>query len=606
MIPKRVESLRNLMKQEQVQAVLVPSTDAHASEYVPECWKRRQWISGCTGSAGDVVVTTTKGGLWTDGRYYLQAEEQLKGSGIDLFRVGMPDVPKLEDWIADELEGGGYLGIDPKLVSIDRAGAIEKALKAKSVDIKYISGNLVDEIWKDQPDPSLDPVLVLEQEYTGRSVSDKLNVIREKLKEKDCGVHILAALDTIAWTFNLRGTDIDFNPLFISYAIITLNEAHLFVDLRKITDEVRDGLGEDVVLHEYKEIEDFVRGLGVSNILEGHIWIDPGTTNQWIMLLLGTNVKVHKERSPVTDLKSVKNDVELEGIREAHAQDGVAMVRFLKWLEEEVQSGTSKVTELSAAAKLEEFRRKGKNLVGLSFTTISGYADHGAIIHYGPTEETDAVLKPEGIYLVDSGGQYRNGTTDITRTVTLGPPTDEQREMFTRVLKGHIGLAMLKFPKGWCGRQVEFPARKALWDVGRNYNHGTGHGIGHYLNVHEGPMSISPRDVGIPLRVGNVISNEPGYYKAGEYGIRIENVVVVRKIEAGELNAPNEDEDAPEMLGFETITLCPIDLSLVEKEFMTGEEIQWLNDYHAQVLDVLAPHLDEEHVKWLREKTKAI
>ena len=582
------------MDREGIAAYLIPSTDAHHSEYLPDCWKRREWISGFTGSAGDVAITSIKGGLWTDGRYFLQAEQQLEGSGIDLFRMGMPDVPTLEEWSARELPKGDQFGMDPKLISVESAIKLRKVLSVHGVEITYISSNLVDEIWKDQPSPSKDPIKVIDVTYTGEDVAGKLARIRDEMMKKSCHAHILGALDTIAWTFNLRGKDIAFNPLFISYSIITDDKAHLFVDIEKVTTQMRDALGDLVTLHPYNDIVIYLKTLGSSG---KQIWIDPATTNQWIILNLGEDARIHKQRSMITDFKSVKNDVEIAGFRKAHVQDGIAMVRFLKWLGEMVPSGT--VTELTAAAQLEEFRRMGENLVGLSFTTISGFREHGAIIHYSATPDTDVSLEPDGIYLVDSGGQYLDGTTDITRTVTLGNPTSEQKEMFTRVLKGHIGLSLLKFPKGFCGRQIELPARKPLWDVGKNYNHGTGHGIGSHLNVHEGPMSISPRDVGIPLLAGNVLSNEPGYYKEGEFGIRIENLVVVIKDE--ELSS-----EEMEMLGFDTITLCPIDLDLVDHHLLDKDERTWLNDYHARVYDTLSPHLDEGHQKWLKERTRAI
>lgn len=598
MIARRVASLRALMEREGIHAYLVPSTDPHHSEYLPECWKRRQWISGFTGSAGDVVIAMDKAGLWTDGRYFLQAEEQLRGSGIELHKMGIPGAQKLEDWIASELDEGQKLGVDPKLLSVDSARDMEKTLKERGIVLEYLESNLVDELWDDRPPASDSPIETLDVTFTGESVADKLSRVREKFGERGCDAHILAALDTIAWTFNLRGKDIDYNPLFISYAVITREDAHLFVNPGKVTPEMRRVLGDLVTLHRYDEIGDFLRGIRRTDRSRQRIWIDPATTNTWIMLMLGEDVKVHKERSPVTDFKSVKNEVEIRGFRGAHVQDGIAMVRFFKWLEETVPSG--KVTENSAAGKLEEFRRMGEYFVGLSFNTISGYAGHGAIIHYDPAQaETETSLAPDGLYLVDSGGQYLNGTTDITRTITLGSPTQEQREMFTRVLKGHIDLSLTRFPAGFCGRQIEFPARKSLWDAGKNYNHGTGHGIGHYLNVHEGPMSISPRDTGVPLKPGNVMSNEPGYYKEGEYGIRIENLVVV--IEDEELSS-----EETEMLGFETLTICPIDLRLVDPSIMTQEEITWLNDYHRFVYDSLAPHLDEGHRGWLERETRGI
>jgi len=582
------------MKRENIQAYMIPSTDPHHSEYLPECWKRREWISGFTGSAGDVVITMDKGGLWTDGRYFIQAEKQLQGSGIDLHKMGIPKAQKLEEWIIQELKEGESMGVDPKVLSVESSRKLSKALEERGITLRYIQDNLIDELWKDRPSPSTDPVITLDIQYTGASHQEKINRLREKMGEKDCRAHILCGLDTIAWTFNLRGTDIDFNPLFISYAVITDTQAHLFVNPEKITTEAREFLGDAVEIHPYEAMENHLKELGEKDI---RFWIDPATTNRWIILTLGESVRVHEERSPITDFKSMKNETEIKGIRVTQIHDGIAMVRFLKWLEKAVPEGNE--TEISAADKLEWFRKLGKGFVGLSFDTISGYAGHGAIVHYFPDEESDVPLKPEGIYIVDSGGQYLTGTTDITRTVTLAPPTPEQKEMFTRVLKGHINLSLLKFPKGFTGRQIELPARKSLWEIGKNYNHGTGHGIGHYLNVHEGPMSISPRDTGVPLAPGNVLSNEPGYYKEGEYGMRTENLVLVVKDE--ELSS-----DELEMLGFETLTLCPIDLNLVEQSLMIKEELDWLNSYHKDVFESLAPHLDEEHLEWLKVNTREI
>ncbi|RLF65446.1 MAG: aminopeptidase P family protein [Thermoplasmata archaeon] len=593
-VSERIARLRELMKERGVQAYLVPSTDPHHSEYLPECWKRRQFISGFTGSAGDVVVTLNRAGLWTDGRYFLQAEDQLQGSGIDLFKMGLPETTKMEDWIVSQLPEGSSVGVDPRVLSVEAAGKLKKAFSEKDISLKYIDRNLVDVIWEDRPAPSDSPITVHPPEFSGETVEHKLERVREKLSSKGCSSHVLCALDTIAWVFDLRGKDIDYNPVFISYAVITEEDAHLFVDRGKVTEDVREHLANLVTFHPYEEISSFLKGLAEKG---GRVWIDPVTTNKWLMLPLEGKVKIHMERSPITDLKSVKNRTELAGFRKCLATDGAAMVRFLKWLEEAVPSGG--VTEISAALKLEGFRREGEGFVGLSFNTISAYGEHGAIIHYDPTPETDVELKPEGIYLVDSGGQYVNGTTDITRTVSLGEPNEEQREMFTRVLKGHIDLAMLRFPRGFSGKQIDAFARKALWDAGKNYGHGTGHGVGHYLNVHEGPMGITPRDKGVPLMEGNVLSNEPGYYKAGEYGIRTENLVVIEKDQ--ELSS-----EELEFLKFETITLCPIDLRLVDEELLTEEERKWLNDYHRKVREELSPLLDEDHVRWLSERTRAV
>ncbi len=593
-VPARLTALRELMIKEGVQAYLVPSTDPHQSEYLPECWKRRMWISGFTGSAGDVVVTQESGGLWTDGRYFLQAEEQLAGSGIDLYKMMTAGFPKLEEWVADTLKEGEKLGIDPRLLSVDGAHTLEKKLKEKGVLIRYVHDNLIDRLWEDQPHPSKDPVRILDDTFTGENVADKLTRIREKMAGPRCSAHILSALDTIAWTFNLRGADIEYNPVFISYAVIEEDKAHLFIDMEKVTQDVREHLGDHVEIHPYEGIKDHLKNLSSRDI---RIWIDPKTVNKWIMLLLKGKAGFHRERSPVTDFKSRKSGTELQGMKDCQVVDGVAMVRFLKWLEGAVPGGG--VTEISASDRLEAFRAEGDKFVGLSFSTISGYRGHGAIIHYTASAESDVELKAEGIYLVDSGGQYLNGTTDITRTMTLGKATDEEKEMFTRVLKGHIDLAMLRFPKGFCGKQLELSARASLWKVGKNYNHGTGHGVGHYLNVHEGPMMISPRDLGVPLEIGNVLSNEPGYYKPDEYGIRTENLIVCVK-------DTEFSTDETEWFRFETITLCPIDLGLVEPSMLTAEEMEWLNGYHAEVYGTLSPHLDDAHREWLRDRTRSI
>ncbi|MEA3558221.1 MAG: aminopeptidase P family protein [Candidatus Thermoplasmatota archaeon] len=590
-IKERVAALRKLMEREGIDAYMIPSTDAHHSEYLPKCWKRREWISGFTGSAGDVVITSDKGGLWTDGRYFLQAEEQLAGSGIDLFKMTLPDVPTLEEWVAKELKKGQKMGIDPKLLSVESARKLARALKERDVLLEYIESNLVDELWLDRPRPSRDPVIVLSEDLTGESVEEKLLRIREKMEDKLCNAHILGALDTIAWTFNIRGTDIDFNPLVISYAVITMEKAHLFLDKVKITEKMKGALQDLVEFHAYDEVGEFI------SKLRGRVWINPKTESKWIALNIESDTKVHMERSPITDMKSVKNEVELQGFRDCLVVDGVAMVKYLKWLEEEVPKGG--VTEISAANRLKEFRKEGDKFAGLSFTTISGFGEHGAIIHYDCTPETDVELGSEGIYLVDSGGQYLNGTTDITRTIAFGKPTDEQKEMFTRVLKGHIGLSTLRFPKGFSGKQIELPARKALWDAGKNYNHGTGHGVGHYLNVHEGPMGITPRDIGVPLKPGNVLSNEPGYYKAGEYGIRIENLIVV-------LDDDDLSSDEFQFLKFETLTMCPIDLNLVDMDLLNEEERTWLNEYHKEIYARLSPLLDDDHENWLEEHTRGI
>lgn len=593
-VTQRLVALRGLMERERLTAYLVPSTDPHNDEYVPECWQRRRWLSGFTGSAGDVLVTADGAYLWTDSRYHIQAERELAGSTISLFKHGLEGVPSLEEWLKRNLGPDDVLGVDPRVLSCSRAAELERALSERGARLAYVEANLVDAIWTDRPAPSADPVRVLDDRFTGESVRSKLARLRERMREAGCDAHILCALDDIAWLTNLRGSDVAYNPIFIAYAIVGLEGARLFVDPAKAGPEVRahlDGVAEIVPYQRVREaIVDLAR-------TSDRVWIDPDTTNQWVVTLLQGRCRLHKERSPVTDFKSVKNDTELEGFRRAMVRDGVAMVRFLKWLSEEVPKGG--VTELSAARRLDSLREQGESYVEPSFETISAYGPHGAVVHYAVDPSTDLPLEPRGLYLVDSGGQYLDGTTDVTRTVALGPVGDAEREMFTRVLRGHIGLATLVFPKGWSGKQLELPARRPLWEAGRNYGHGTGHGIGHFLCVHEGPMGITPRDKGVPLAEGNVLSNEPGYYEEGAFGIRIENVVAVRRDET-------LSREGSVFLRFETLTLCPIDRSLVNPSLMTRDELDWLDAYHQRVFNLLAPHLDDDERSFLREATAPI
>ncbi len=580
-VVNRIAQLRSLMRAEGVQAYLVPSSDAHNNEYLPSAWKRRQFISGFTGSAGDVVIGMQESGLWTDGRYFLQAEEQIKGSGIDLYKQGQPEVPVIEDWIAHKLADEGTLGVDPKLLSIETAKRIEQALASRGAEIKYIDRNLVDEIWLDQPDLNIAPLEVMADEVAGSPVADKLAAVRKVLAEKKCSAHVISALDEIAWLFNLRGSDIAYNRIFIAYAVVTDQQAHLFTDSSRLTEAIQTHLTGQAELHAYEDVGSFVRVLAES---AHKLWLDPKSTNKWLQSLLGEAANFHEGDSPVNDLKAVKNETELAGFRDSHLIDGAAMVKFLKWLEEALPRGG--VSEVSAASKLLEIRAEGEGFIGPSFPTISSYAGHGAIIHYEPSAESDSELKQDGLYLIDSGAHYDSGTTDITRTLALGEPTLEQREIFTQVLQGLISLSRLKFPKGFSGQQLELAARRPLWDSGRNFNHGTGHGVGHSLNVHEGPVGFSPKNRGKALEVGNVL--------------RLENIIIVRRDE--ELSACGHEE----YFYFETICFCPIDLKLVAKELLSEDEVAWLNDYHKKVYQLLSDRLDQPHRDWLRHQTREI
>ncbi len=592
---EKIEALRRLMEKNGVQAYLVPSTDAHNDEYVPECWRRRAFLSGFTGSAGDVVVTVHKAGLWTDGRYFLQAAQQLRGSGIKLYRVGEKGVPTIAEFLQTELSAKEKLGVDPRTISLQRADELERAVAERGARLKSISTNLVDAIWEDQPPLPRGEILPMGREFTGESIASKLRRIRKAMRERGVVAHLLTTLDAVAWTFNIRGQDIEYNPVVIAYALITLNDAILFVDRRKVTPKVKRHLGPKVKVRRYEAVETALKGLGRRH---APVWIDGGTVNRWVVDCL-RGARLYTEATPVNLMKAAKNAVEIKGMKAAHLRDGVAMVRFLSWLSEAVPQGG--VSELSAAAKLEKFRARGRHFRGLSFETISGYAAHGAIIHYAVDEDSDVPLKPRGIYLVDSGGQYLDGTTDITRTWLLGKrATREQKRKYTRVLQGHIELARARFPEGVRGMRLDTLARMFLWHDGLDYNHGTGHGVGAFLNVHEGPQAISPtRDIGVPLEEGNILSDEPGYYEPGGYGIRIESLVLVRRDE--ELSS--EDR---KWLCFENLTCCPIDTRLVEVKLLSSEQRRWLNDYHAWVKKKLSGRLNEKDRRWLARACRRI
>jgi len=595
MIKERLARLRDLMQQNSVQAYIIPSTDPHQSEYVPALWQRRPFISGFTGSAGDVVVTKELAGLWTDSRYFLQAEQQLDSEVLTLFRVGLPDVPSFEDWLVSTLAKGDAVGLDPRLTSYNGYKKLAARLAERGIELAPVDQNLVDAIWDERPAPPSAAVAPQEIRYAGESLEDKLNRLREKMAAEDTAAHVLTTLDAIAWLFNIRGQDVDFNPVVIAHAIVDATSATLYIDPSKIDDGLSSHLGSAVRLQPYHDFQDGLRGLAKAG---SRVWLDPATCNQWVVEQLSPGAELFFKASPVTLFKAIKNDVEIQGFRDAHVRDGVAMVRFFKWLNENVSGG--EVTELSIDAKLAEIRGSLELSRGASFATIAGYEGHGAIIHYSATPESSSTVKPKGILLVDSGGQYLDGTTDITRTVALRTPTVEQKDRFTRVLKGLIRITLQPFPQGTAGRQIDSLARLPLWEVGLNFGHGVGHGIGSYLNVHEGPQSISfYRCTGVSLEPGMVTSIEPGFYKEGEYGIRTENLAVVRE-------APEVTSGETAFRRFETLTLCPIDLLLVDRSLLASDEIAWLNDYHREVRDALSPHLEPDEVAWLKSATKAI
>lgn len=583
------------MQQNDIKAYIIPSIDAHQSEYLPELWQRRAWISGFDGSAGDVVLTMEKGGLWTDGRYYVQANTQLPGSGIDLFKASDVGTPSIADFLNSELKSGEKVGIDPKLMPYNQMIKLQKELEQNGQVLTFISQNLVDAAWEDQPEMPDAPIAVHPVKYAGETVSQKLDRIRTTFTAKGCGAHVFSMLDAVAWTFNLRGKDVPFNPMFIAYAIITSKKAMLFTGLNKVSDAVREALGAEVEILPYSAFEEALKTLAKEQEM---VWVDPDTTSYWILSTLEQETALYKAMSPVIKFKAIKNEKELDGYRAAHIRDGVAMVNFLYWLENAVPKGG--VTELSVVKRLDQFRAEQDMYQGQSFGTISSYKIHGAIIHYSVTEESDIPLEAEGIYLIDSGGQYLDGTTDITRTVALSDVGDTEKEHFTRVLMGHINLDQTSFPKGTHGPALDTITRLPLWEMGLNFNHGTGHGVGAYLGVHEGPQAMNPnRGHGVPLEPGMILSNEPGFYKDGEYGIRIENLVNIVVDEA-------RSQSGFEFYKFENATFCPIDLRLVKKSIMTEKQLQWLNDYHAQVWEKLSPLVEGDVKAWLKNATRAI
>jgi Xaa-Pro aminopeptidase len=595
MIKKRLSALRKLMKKNQIQAYMVPSTDPHQNEYLPEMWERRRWLSGFTGSAGDLIVTKKDAGLWTDSRYFLQAEEQLKGTGIQLFKIGLPETPSITQWLTSQLKAGEVVAIDAKVISYQQANEIQKNLKNWQLSFQPMKANLIDKIWKNPPTFPSGPIKAQPLKYSGKSAEEKLGELRKKLSAENCQAHVITSLDAIAWLFNIRGTDIPFNPLIISFALVTNKKALLFTPLSKINKSILRHFGDTIRVLDYRN---FTKALKKNISKKDRVWLDPASTNWHIIRLLSGKCELVMKESPLFLMKAIKNLREIDGIKAAHVRDGISMVKFLMWLDNNL--GKSAITEISASEKLEELRRQQKLYQGPSFHTISAFGAHAAIVHYAASTESDIPLKSNGLYLIDSGGQYLDGTTDITRTLALGRPTKEQKDRFTRVLQGHIRLATCRFPSGTAGNQLDTIARKSLWDIGLNYGHGTGHGIGAYLNVHEGPQAISYyRGIGVALEPGMVISNEPGYYKVGEYGIRIENLIHTIK------------DESPKAEGFtfntfETITLCPIDLKLIEPNLLSTDEINWLNTYHKRVYATLSPLLNQAEKSWLKNETRAI
>lgn len=591
---EKIDALRHEMASCGLDAYIVPSSDPHQSEYVAEHWKTRQWLSGFTGSAGVLIVTRHHAGLWTDSRYFLQAEQQLAGTTITLHKQQVPHAPEHVTWLADHLPEGSTVGVNGDLFSVLQIRYLEKHLAPKSIEIN-VDLELVGDIWPDRPPLPGNPVFEHSIGYAGLARKEKLTAIREQMRAKGADFHLVTTLDDIAWTLNLRGSDVDYNPVFISYLLIGHNRSYLFIHPEKVPADLRAGLQEDgVELLRYAMVEEFLEELPN----ETRVWIDNRTTSIRLFnavdgeqLFTGANIP--------RQLKAVKNETEIGHIRKTMEKDGVALVKLYRWLEAILSSRP--VTEYEVARQLEHFRGGQGDYFGESFPAIVGYNANGAIVHYRPLPEKSAEIHADGILLLDSGGQYLDGTTDITRTIALGAPTDEQRRVFTLVLKGHIALASIRFPAGTTGAQLDTLARMFLWRDGLNYGHGTGHGVGFFLNVHEPPQGFATSAATsrgtTAFEPGMLTSNEPGYYKTGEYGIRTENLVL----------CTNEPETNGErFLHFETLTLFPIDLRLVEVQLLTPEEKQWLNNYHQLVFAKLSPLLSPEEAAWLRQKCQTV
>ena len=592
-IPERIAALREAMKQHKIDAYIIPTSDPHMSEYPADCWKYREWISGFTGSAGTVIITADKAGLWTDSRYFLQASTQLEGTGIELFKMMLPETPTIPEFLTHELKEGQTVGLNGETYSLADARSLEKALAEKEIKLNT-NASLIDPIWKERPAIPEAPMFEMPVELSGKSTEDKLIDINKMLHKAGADCTILSALDEVAWTFNIRGTDVAYNPVVISYAFVSEKESVLFVNPKKIPAEIAEHLKkEGVTLADYGMLATFLSRLPERT----RVFIDSKRTNVAIYNALPKSSILIEGTSPANHLKSIKNETEIKGFRNAVLKDGIAMTKFYFWLEKMLKAG-EKVTELSAAAKLTALRSEQPQYVMDSFASISSYGPHGAVVHYSPTPETDTELKTDSLYLLDSGAQYLDGTTDITRTIALcDEPSEQMKKDFTRALKGTIGIAKCKFPAGIRGCLIDAFARKALWDAGINYLHGTCHGIGHCLNVHEGPQSIRMEENPVILEPGMVMNDEPAIYRPGEYGIRTENMILIRE---------DSETEFGKFLGFETLTLCYIDTKLVIPSMLSVREHAWLNKYHQMVYDLVSPHLTEEEKAWLKEKTAEI
>lgn len=597
MIQKRLSELREQMKKGGIDAYLILTEDFHGSEYVGDYFKCRKYMSGFTGSAGNLLVMQDSAGLWTDGRYFLQAENQLKDSTITLFKSGEEGVPTLSAFLKENMPENGVLGFDGRAVNYKTADALANELKDKKVTICY-QEDLVDRIWKDRPELSKEPVMLLEECYTGKSRADKLKDLLEEMKKEKADVFFLASLDDIAWLLNIRGNDVKCNPVVLSYFLMDEDKKTLYINEETLSEKVKNALAADGIgFKPYNDIYDDLSKLDENKTL----LLDFGKANYAAVMNCPADMKKLNKPNPTAIAKCIKNSVEVENEKLAHIKDGVVLTKLIYWLKKNV--GKIEITELSVEEKLEELHREQENYMGPSFEPIIGFAEHGAIIHYSATEESNVALEPRNMVLMDTGGQYLEGTTDITRTVVLGEVSQEEKEAFTMVLRGHLNLAAAKFKEGCCGMNLDYLARSPLWEKGMDYNHGTGHGVGYFLNVHEGPVSFHwrmgdpGRIVSTVLKEGMIISDEPGYYENGKFGIRTENLIVCKKAEKTQYG---------QFMEFEPLTMVPIDLEAVLPEQMSERERALLNAYHKKVYETIAPLLEQDEAEWLKNVTRAI
>ena len=591
-IEQRLEALRQLMLREHLAAFIFPSTDPHSGEYVPEHWKGRQWISGFNGSAGTAVVTLEDAAVWTDSRYFIAAEEQLHGTEFKLMKDGMPGTPSIAEWLADKLKhtNNTEVALDGMVNTLNEVNALKEELRKLGGLTLRTNLDPLKTIWTNRPEIPTNKVELQPLELAGEETKHKIERIRMALRAVHADGTLVSTLDDVAWTLNLRGSDVECNPVFVAYLLIEQQRTTLYINKEKLTNEVYNYLlSQQIDVEDYADVTK-----GLANYAEYNILLDPNTTNYTLAKMVKCQEIVTKP-SPVPALKAVKNEAEIRGFRNAMLKDGIAMVKFLKWLKPAVEAGNE--TEMSLDDKLTSLRAEQPLFKGKSFETIVGYEAHGAIVHYEATPETNIPMKPHGLVLIDSGGQYQDGTTDITRTIALGDTTPEQRTAYTLVLKGFINFAMLKFPDGATGTQLDATARLPLWREGMNYLHGTGHGVGAYLNVHEGPHQVRMQWRPAPFHAGMTVTDEPGLYVEGLFGIRIENTL---------LTTPYRSTPFGEFLQFSSLTLCPIDTAPIELSMLTLDELSWLNNYHRTVYNTLAPHLDSEHTEWLKDATKPL